>query len=96
MKFSDNESLNMWGKVFLFVGVGVVIGFAYYINAPYLMNANINWDLINSLLLWLIFVLLVIMVNKEHIEEIKCLRQIAQEQLKEMQLLRKDLKGRKK
>ena len=96
MKLSENESLNVVGKVMLFCGVGIVIAFAYIINGKFLINSYVNWDLVNALLLWLIFVILVIMVNKEHVEEIKYLRQISEEQLKEIKLLRKDYGKRKK
>jgi hypothetical protein len=96
MKLSDTESLNIPGKILLFAGVGVVIAFAYFINGKFLVDAYVNWDLINALLLWLIFVILVILVNKEHIEEIKILRQISQEQLKEIKLLRKETTKKKR
>lgn len=86
----------MGGKVVLFAGVGVIIAFAYLINGQYLANTYVNWDLINALLLWLIFVILVIMVNKEHLEEIRYLRKITQEELEEMKLLRKDLVKKKR
>ena len=35
------------------------------------------------------------MVNKEHIEELKFLRLIAQEELEELKLLRHEMKGKK-
>ena len=76
----------------LFLGVGLVIIFAFLLNANFFANTHVNWDLINALLSWLIFVLLVIMLNKEHEEELKYLRRISQEQLAEIKLLRKDLK----
>ena len=96
MKISQKETLNIWGKVFLFAGVGVIIAFAYMINGKYLVDTYVNWDLVNALLLWLIFVILVIMVNKEHTEEVKYLRKITQEELEELRLLRKDLKRKKR
>jgi hypothetical protein len=96
MKLSKTESLNFTGKIFLFVGVGIVIAFAYLINGKYLVNTYVNWDLINALLLWLIFVILVIMVNKEHVEEIKVLRKINEAQLKEMKLMRQEFKKKKR
>ena len=96
MKVTETESLNMWGKMLLFSGVGVVIAIAYYLNAQYLSDVYINWDLINSLLLWLIFVILVITVNKEHIGELRYLRKISQEELKEIRMLRKVLSKKRK
>ncbi|MFH1398727.1 MAG: hypothetical protein ABIG95_01290 [Candidatus Woesearchaeota archaeon] len=88
MKVTETESLNIGGKVLLFAAVGIVIAIAYYINGQYLADVYVNWDLINSLLLWLIFVMLVITMNKEHIGEIRYLRKISEEELREIKLLR--------
>ena len=95
MKVSDRESINIWGKLLFFMGVGIIIGFAYFINGQYLADVYVNWELINSVLLWLIFVVLIIMVNKEHTEEMRCIKELTKNQLNEIKLLRKDLKKKK-
>jgi hypothetical protein len=103
------RKLNFFELVLLLVGISVgVVGFLI-INKQYQMDPTISWDLYQTVFLWLLLIVMLILaatmedvkeelavVIREHIEETKLLRDLNKKLLDETMLLRSDLTTRKK
>lgn len=101
--------LNFFEKLLLLVGLAVtVVGF-YYINKMYTGEGNISWALLQAAFLWLLLLFMIIltdsnesikeelkeMINKQ-IEETRLLRNISQEQLAELKVIKMALSQKRK
>jgi hypothetical protein len=101
---SWTRKLNFFELVLLLVGISVgIVGFMM-INNQYQVEGMITWDLFQTVFLWLLLIVILILaatmedvkeelaiVIKEHIEETKILREINSQMLEETKLLRSDL-----
>ncbi|MFO8016329.1 MAG: hypothetical protein R6U32_04440 [Candidatus Woesearchaeota archaeon] len=101
-KFSKTT---LFEKMLLFVGLAIsILGF-YLINNMYLQEARVTWSLIQAAFLYLLLIFIVILTDsnesikeelkiviKEQSEETKYLREVANDQLEEIKLLRKQMK----
>jgi len=84
---------NMFESILLIIGV-VLIALGYVvIYRMYLTEGFLSWELLQTLFLWILMILLVILaaVNENMKEELKIM---ISNQAEEMKLLRKDLKRR--
>jgi len=82
---------NMFESILLIIGV-VLIAMGYVvIYRMYLTEGFLSWDLLQTLFLWILMILLVILasVNENMKEELKIM---ITNQVEELKLLRKDLK----
>lgn len=101
--------LNFFEKLLLLVGLAVtVVGF-YYINKMYTGEGNISWALLQAAFLWLLLLFMIILtdsnesikeelkeiINKQ-IEETRLLRNISQEQLAELKVIKMTLSQKRK
>jgi Ca2+/Na+ antiporter len=91
------------------VGILVtVVGF-FFINKLYTGEGHLSWALLQAAFLWMLLIFLIILTDsnetikeelkeeiREHKKETKLLRDISEQQLKELQLLRKTLSAKKK
>lgn len=107
--YHDLRRVNVFEIILLLVGLAIgIIGFIT-INNLYSAQGALSWQMLISVFLWLVLIVLLILaatmedvkeelaiVIKEHIEETKVLRNIEHDMLKEIKLLRDDLKARGK
>jgi hypothetical protein len=98
------RKLNFFELVLLLVGIGVgIVGFLI-INNLYQDDPTITWDLYQTVFLWLLLIVMLILaatmedvkeelaiVIREHIEETKILRDINKGLLTETKLMREEL-----
>lgn len=105
---------NFFERVLLVVGLVVIIVGFIFINKVFMSDANLGWDMLQAIFLWLMLIVLIVLlateedvkeelaiIIKEHIEETKImkeetklLRQINDEQLQELKLMRQTKKRR--
>ncbi|MFC1732289.1 hypothetical protein ACFL6I_18450 [candidate division KSB1 bacterium] len=92
-------------KLLLIVGLAIsIVGF-YLINNMYLQEARLSWPLIQAAFLYLLLIFIVILTDsnesikeelkiviKEQADEVKYLRNIMNEQLQEIRLMRRGMK----
>ena len=94
-------------KLLLLVGLAISIAGFYLINNVYLQEQKVTWSLLQAAFLYLLLIFMVILTDsnesikeelkiviKEQVQEIRYMRNIANEQLEEIRLLRKQMKGR--
>ena len=60
---------NFFEVVLLFVGVGVIILGFHFINQVYMTEGVLNWQMIQSVFLWLILIVMVVLLATE--EDVK-------------------------
>lgn len=100
------RKINFFEKLLLPVGIGLTFFGFYLILLADKTNSLIGWSRLNSVFTWMMLLFIVIvtattedmkeelaLIQKEHVTEIKLLREIVHDQLQEMKLMRK---GRKK
>lgn len=103
------KRINNFEKILFLVGLMATFMGFYLINKVYKVDPYLNWALIQAIFLWLMLLFIIILTDsnesikeelkeviKEHMEETKVLKQISNEQLQEIKLLRKDLKAKKR
>jgi len=111
-----HRKLNFFEIVLLIVGIGVgIVGFLIISN-HYQSDPTISWDLYQTVFIWLLLIVLLILaatmedvkeelavIIKGHIEETKLLKEetmilkdISNQQLEEIRLLRSDMNKKKK
>ena len=85
---------NMFESVLLIVGVILIVLGYLVIHRMYSVEEVLSWDLLQTLFLWILMILLVILTaaNENMKEELKI---VIQNQGEEMRLLRADLKKKK-
>jgi len=81
---------NVFEKILLVIGIGLIIVGYVAIHKTIMMEGNISWDLLQTIFLWILMILLVILaaVSENMKEE---LRMVIQNQIEEIRLLRKDI-----
>lgn len=82
---------NMFESILLIIGV-VLIALGYVVvHKMYLIDGFLSWDLLQTLFLWILMILLVILaaVNENMKEELKIM---ISNQVEEIKLLRKDFR----
>jgi len=111
-----HRKLNFFEIALLIVGIGVgIVGFLIISN-HYQSDPTISWDLYQTVFIWLLLIVLLILaatmedvkeelavIIKGHIEETKLLKEetmilkdISNQQLEEIRLLRSDMNKKKK
>ena len=91
----DTRKPNVFEKIVLIIGIIVVVVGYSFIQQMYLAEgAKLSWDLLQTMFLWLVLAVFMIMVavNENVKEELKV---IINEHLEEIRLLREDLKARR-
>ena len=102
------RKINVFEKLLLPVGIGVTF-FGFYLILLAGRNDTINaWLRLSTVFTWMILLFVVIvaattedvkeelaLIQREHVTEIKLLREITHEQLQEIKLLRQDLTKKK-
>ena len=96
-----NRKLNIFEKLLLPVGIGLILIGLYLINLTSHIGTVEAWIRLCALFLWMILLFIVILsatsedmkeelalLEKEHMLEIKLLRDISKQQLEEIKLLR--------
>lgn len=99
------RKVNFFEIVLLIVGLGVGVVGLLLINYLYQDTQVITWDLIQTIFLWLLLIIFLIVaatvedvkeeitiIIRENIKETKLLREINKSQLEEAKRLRKDIK----
>ena len=103
------KRINNFEKILFIVGLAATFMGFYLINKVFVTDPYLNWSLLQAIFLWLMLLFIIILTDsnesikeelreviKEHMEETKLLKQISNEQLQQIKLLRKDLKARKR
>jgi hypothetical protein len=101
--------INAFEKLLLPVGIGITFFGFYLIILVDKTNSQLAWAKLTALFMWMILLFTVILtattedvkeelalIQKEHVTEIKILREITFDQLQEIKLLRQDLTSKKK
>lgn len=85
---------NAFEKILLIIGVTLIIVGYFAMHKLAIAEGAITWDLLQTIFLWILMILLVILaaVNENMKEE---LRTVIQNQIEEIKLLRDDLKRKK-
>ncbi|HZX45506.1 MAG TPA: DmsC/YnfH family molybdoenzyme membrane anchor subunit [Candidatus Nanoarchaeia archaeon] len=85
---------NMFESILLIIGVVLIVLGYYVIYKVYSIEGALNWNLLQTLFLWILMILLIIVaaVNENMKEELKI---IASNQLEEVKMLRKELTRRR-
>ncbi len=102
------RKINIFEKLLLPVGIGLTFLGFYLILLAENTGTQEPWFRLIAIFNWMLLLFLVIitattedmkeelsLIQKEHVTEIKLLREIAHDQLDEIKLLRKDIKKRK-
>lgn len=81
---------NVFEKILLVIGIGLIIVGYVAIHKTIMTEGSISWDLLQTIFLWILMILLVILaaVSENMKEE---LRMVIQNQIEEIKLLRKDI-----
>ncbi|MBN2567056.1 hypothetical protein JXB02_03170 [Candidatus Woesearchaeota archaeon] len=104
---SPFRKANVFELILLIVGVGIgILGFNL-INGLYAEDQAMTWNLLQTVFLWLVLIVMVILaatmedvkeelaiVIREHMEETRLLKDISHESLQEIKLLREELARR--
>ena len=87
------RKLNLFEKVLLTIGISVII-IGYFFVHGLIAKEGISWNALQTTFLWLLLVVMIILtaVNENMKKELKV---VIENQLKEMKLLREDLKRKK-
>ncbi len=103
------RKINFFEIVLLLVGIGVgVVGFMI-INSLYQSSPVLSWELFQTVFLWLLLIVLLILaatmedvkeelaiIIKEQVQETRLLRKLNNSQLEELRLMRADMAKKKK
>lgn len=90
----DKRNPNVFEKILLLVGVlMVIIGYSFIHRMYILTGQLLTWDLLQTMFLWLLLAVMLIMlaVNENVKEELKIL---IEQHLEEIKLLRQDIKNK--
>jgi hypothetical protein len=103
-----NRKINIFEKILLPVGVGLTFFGFYLIYLADQYNTLIGWIKLATVFIWMMLLFIVIvaattedmkeelsLIQREHITEIKLMREIEHEQLQELKLLRHEMKIKK-
>jgi magnesium-transporting ATPase (P-type) len=87
------RKINLFEKILLCIGILVII-IGYFFVYGMVSKQGLSWDALHSTFLWLILIVMIIVaaVNENMKEELKV---VINNQLKEMKLLRDDLKRKR-
>ncbi len=101
------RKFNFFEKLLLPVGIGLTFFGFYMILLAEKVNTEIAWIRLMTVFSWMMLLFIVIftatsenmkeeltIIQKEHMTEIKLLRELSHEQLEEIKLLRQELKKR--
>lgn len=85
---------NMFEGVLLIIGIVLIVLGYVVIYRVFITEGFLSWDLLQTLFLWILMILLVILaaVNENMKEELKI---VIQNQVEELRLLRNDLKKKR-
>lgn len=86
---------NIFETILLLIGVVLIVLGYFVIYKVFITEGFLSWDLLQTLFLWILMILLIILaaVNENMKEELKI---VIQNQAEEMRLLREDLNKKKK
>ena len=103
------RKFNFFEKLLLPVGIGITFFGFYMILLAERVNTDVAWIRLTTLFTWMLLLFVIIftsasenmkeeltVIQKEHMTEIKLLRELSHEQLEEIKLLRKEISGKKK
>lgn len=104
------RKINIFEKLLLPVGIGLTfLGFYLILLAEQSSNPEVAWLRLIAVFTWMLLLFVVIvsattedmkeelaLIQKEHVTEIKLLRELTNDQLSEIKLLRNDLQREKK
>lgn len=98
------RKINVFEKILLPVGIGLTFLGFYLILLADQTNSTVVWMRLSTVFIWLMLLFIVIvsattedmkeelaLIQKEHVTEIKLLKEITNEQLSEIKMLRMDL-----
>ena len=91
---SNFQKPNVFEKILLVIGVALILIGYFVIHSLAIAEGAITWDLLQTVFLWILMILLVILaaVNENMKEELST---VIQNQVEEIRLLRKEFrKGR--
>jgi hypothetical protein len=99
------RKINVFEKMLLPVGVGLTFFGFYLILLAEKVNTDTSWLRLVTVFVWMMLLFVVIMtaatedmkeelgaIQREHVTEIKLLREMTHEQLQEIKLMRQELK----
>ncbi len=102
------RKINVFEKILLPVGIGLTFLGFYLILLAEQTGSVIGWMRLSTVFVWMLLLFVVIvsattedmkeelaLIQKEHVTEIKLLKEISNEQLQEIKLLRNEFKKRK-
>ncbi|MBN2367728.1 hypothetical protein JXC34_01820 [Candidatus Woesearchaeota archaeon] len=102
------RKINFFEKLLLPVGIGITFFGFYLLVLADRTNTSIGWSRLSTLFLWMVLLFLIIVtaatedmkeelgqIQREHVTEIKLMREFVHDQLDEIKLLRKDLTKKK-
>lgn len=89
-----NRRPNIFEGVLLIIGLVLIVLGYVVIYRVFITEGFLSWNLLQTLFLWILMILLVILaaVNENMKEELKI---VIENQAEEMRLLRRDLSGKK-
>jgi|TARA_B100002003_G_C14063743_1_gene511983 hypothetical protein len=89
----NQRKINLFEKVLLCIGILVIL-MGYFFVYGMVAKEGLSWSALQTTFLWLILIVMIILaaVNENMKEELKM---VINNQVKEMQLLRDDLKRKK-
>lgn len=103
------KRMNFFEKLLLLVGITITVFGFFFINKMFTGEGHLSWALLQAAFLWLLLIFLIILTDSnesikeelkvvinEHVKETKLLKEIAQDQLKEIRLLRAQLPKKKR
>ncbi|MBT3465292.1 hypothetical protein HN789_00300 [archaeon] len=103
------RKINIFEKILLPVGIALTFLGFYLILLAEQSSSLLNWIRLATLFSWMMLLFIIIvtattedmkeelaLIQKEHVTEIKILKEISHDQLNEIKLLRQDLQKRKK
>jgi len=103
------RKINVFEKLLLPVGVGLTFFGFYLILLADRTDTLLGWFRLATVFIWMMLLFIVIvtattedmkeelaLIQREHVTEIKIMREIVHDQLQEIKLLRQDLKSKNK
>ncbi len=101
----SSRKINVFEKMLLPVGIGLTFFGFYLILLAEKINTDIAWMRLITVFVWMMLLFIVIMtaatedmkeelgsIQREHVTEIRLLKEITHEQLQEIKLLRQEFK----
>lgn len=102
------RKINVFEKLLLPVGIGLTFFGFYLIILADKVNTDVAWLRLSTVFIWMMLLFIIIvsattedmkeelgLIQKEHVTEIKILRELTHEQLQEIKLLRQEMKIKK-